>query len=398
MNNQKINISKISPVLMAFFVMSFVDLVGIGVDRVSKDMSLSATVAQLIPSAAFLWFFILSVPVGVLQSRLGKKTMLNVGMGVTALGLLVPFFFYSFAMVLVGFALLGIGNTIVQVSANPLLVDVVPGNRTSSFLSFSQFVKAIGSMLGAPLAAFFAAQFGDQNWKLLFLVFGIVSILAVLWLGSKKIEETKLKGYKATFASSFKLLGNGFVLLMILSIFLVVGVDVGFNSNSGQFLIKQFHIDQTAAESGRSVYFLGRMLGTFAGAIMLTRISSRKFFMWTSVLGIICLVAILLVKSPAMAWGLVFLIGLAVANIWPLVFSIAIEKHPTQSNEISGLVMMAISGGAVIPLLVGWISDLSNIALGMTLLVACMIYLWAVSVYCLKKQVSGSATDQEYSG
>jgi len=383
MATEKINISKISPVLMAFFVMSFVDLVGIGVDRVSKDMSLSATVAQLIPSAAFLWFFILSVPVGVLQSHLGKKNMLNIGMGVTALGLLVPFFLYSFAMVLVGFALLGIGNTIVQVSANPLMVDVVPGNRASSFLSFSQFVKAIGSMIGAPLAAFFAAQFGD--WKLLFLVFGIVSVLTVVWLGSSKIEETRIEGYKATFSSSFKLLGNGFVLLMVLSIFLVVGVDVGFNSNSGQFLIKQFGIDQTAAESGRSIYFLGRMLGTFAGAIMLTKISSRKFFMWTSLLGIFCLTAIVLVKSDAMAWVLVFLIGMAVANIWPLVFSLAVEKFPSQSNEISGLVMMAISGGAVIPLLVGWVSDISNIALGMAILIACMIYLWAVSIYCLKK-------------
>ena len=383
MATEKINISKIAPVLMAFFVMSFVDLVGIGVDRVSKDMSLSATVAQLIPSAAFLWFFVLSVPVGVLQSRLGKKTMLNIGMGVTALGLIVPFIFYSFAVVLIGFALLGIGNTIVQVSANPLMIDVVPGNRASSFLSFSQFVKAIGSMLGAPLAGFFALKFGD--WKLLFLVFGIVSILAVVWLGSAKIDETRIEGYKATFSSSFKLLGNGFVLLMVLSIFVVVGVDVGFNSNSGQFLIKQFGIDQTAAESGRSVYFLGRMLGTFAGAIMLTKISSRKFFMWTSLLGIICLAAIILVKSDVLAWGLVFMTGLAVANIWPLVFSIVAAKFPSQNNEISGLVMMAISGGAVIPLLVGWVSDISTIGIAMTILIACMIYLWVVSIYCLKR-------------
>ena len=137
--------------------------------------------------------------------------MLNVGRVVAALGLLVPFFFYTFEMVLVGFALLGIGNTIVQVSANPLLVDVVPGNRTSSFLSFSQFVKAIGSMLGAPLAALFAAQFGD--WKLLFLVFGVVSILSVLWLGSVKIEEKERK-IKATIASSFKLLRNWIRTLM----------------------------------------------------------------------------------------------------------------------------------------------------------------------------------------
>ena len=381
--NTKINISKILPVLMAFFVMSFCDLVGIGVDRVSSDMHLSATLAQLIPSAVFLWFFLLSVPVGILQSRLGKRFILNIGMGITAIGLLVPFLFYSFTMVLIGFALLGIGNTIVQVSANPLLVDVVPGNRTSSFLSFSQFVKAIGSMIGAPLAGFFAIQFGD--WKLLFLVFGIVSILSVVWLGSVKIEETKQEGLKATFGSSFSLLGNNFILLMVLSIFLVVGIDVGFNSNSGQFLMKHFGIGQTSAELGRSVYFAGRTLGTFAGAIMLTRISSRKFFFWTSVLGIISIVAILLIPSRIIAWGLVFIIGLAVANIFPLVFSIAVEKLPARSNEISGLMIMAVSGGAVIPLLIGWVSDISNIAIGMSVLILCMIYLLSVSVYCQKK-------------
>lgn len=383
MNAEKINLKKVAPVLMAFFVMSFVDLVGIGVDRVSKDMSLSATLAQLIPSAAFLWFLLLSVPVGVLQARLGKRFMLNIGMGVTALGLLVPYFFYSFTMVLTGFALLGIGNTIVQVSANPLLVDVVPGNRTSSFLSFSQFVKAIGSMLGAPAAAFFALKFGD--WKLLFLVFGIVSILPVLWLGTIKIDESRQEGLKVSISSSFRLLGTGFILMMVLSIFVVVGVDVGFNTNSGQLLIKHFGIDQTAAEQGRLIYFFGRMLGTFAGAIMLTKITSRKFFMWTSLLGIIFLAAILLIKSTALAWVLTFLIGLAVANIWPLVFSIAVEKYPLRSNEISGLMIMAIFGGAVIPLLVGWISDISSIQTGMIVLVACMVYLWAVSLYCLKK-------------
>lgn len=383
MNTQKVNITQIAPVLMAFFVMSFVDLVGIGVDRVIKDMDKSATLAQLIPSVAFLWFFLLSVPVGVMQSRLGKRFMLNIGIGVTALGLLVPYFFYTFELVLVGFALLGIGNTIVQVSANPLLVDVVPGNRTSSFLSFSQFVKAIGSMIGAPLAALFAAQFGD--WKLLFLVFGIVSILSAVWLGSVKVDEKKQEESKATFSSAFKLLGTGFVLMMVLSIFLVVGIDVGFNSNSGQFLIKQFGIDPIAAESGRSVYFFGRMLGTFAGAIMLTKISSRKFFMSTSVLGLLCLIAILLVKSPAMAWGLVFLIGLSVANIWPLVFSIAVERYPTRNNEISGLMMMAISGGAIIPFLVGWVSDISSMTLGMSILIVCMVYLLSVSIYSLKR-------------
>jgi len=381
----KLNIKQILPVLMAFFVMSFVDLVGIGVDRVKADMNLSSTLAQLIPSAAFLWFLILSIPVGILQARYGKKLILNIGMGVTALGLLVPFFVYTFPTVLLGFALLGIGNTIVQVSANPLIVDVVPSNRTSSFLSFSQFVKAIGSMIGAPLATVFASYF-TKDWKMLFFVFGIVSILTIVWLAATKVDEVRQEGYKATFGTTFKLLNNGFLLLMVISIFLVVGVDVGFNSNSGQFLMKHFNIGQTAAESGRSVYFLGRMIGTFLGALLLTKISSRKFLLWTNVLGIIALVAILTLPGKALAWGLVFIIGFAVANIFPLVFSIAVEKYPERNSEISGLMITAICGGAVIPLMIGWISDISNsVVIGMSILVACMVYLLAVSLYCLKR-------------
>ena len=386
---EKVKITKVLPVLMAFFVMSFVDLVGIGVDRISLDLKLSPTLAQLIPSAAFLWFLLLSVPVGVLQSRLGKRFMLNIGMLVTALGMLVPFFLYNFAMVLVGFALLGIGNTIVQVSANPLLVDVVPGNRSSSFLSFSQFVKAIGSMIAPPLAAMFAVRFGD--WKLLFLAFGIVSILTVLWLGLTPLNESRDAEIKASFRSAFKLLGNKFVLLMVLSIFVVVGIDVGFNSNSGQFLINSFGIEQTAAESGRSFYFFGRMVGTFGGALILTKISSRNFFVWTSVLGLVSLAVMLLFPYISDSWNiwiinaLIVIVGLAVANIFPLVFSIAVDRFPQRSNEISGLMMMAISGGAIFPPIMGWITGISNNVFGMSVLLFCMLYLLIVAYWVRKR-------------
>ena len=380
---KKMNLSKIAPVLMAFFVMSIIDLVGISVDRVQEDMQLSNTLAQLIPSVTFLWFFLLSVPVGIIQSRIGKRLMLNIGMVVTALGLLIPFIFYSFSMVLLGFVFLGIGNTIIQVSANPLLVDVVPGNRTSSFLSFSQFVKAIGSMIGPPLAAVLASQFGD--WKLMYLVFGVVTVFSIIWLSAVKIVESKQEEIKATITSSFKLLGNGYILIMVLSIFLVVGIDVGFNSNSGQFLMKRFGIDPEAATMGRSVYFFGRLLGTFAGAIILTSVSSRKLFVWTSVLGIIAFGTLLLIKSQVIAWGLVFITGIAIANIFPLVFALSVEKYPNRSNEISGLIMMAISGGAIIPLLVGGLSDITNVTIGMTVLLACWFYMFGVAVSTLKK-------------
>jgi fucose permease len=378
MTKSKISIKIVAPVLMGFFVMSFCDLVGIGVDRVKLDFGLSNAMAQLIPSAVFLWFFILSVPVGILQDRLGKKNVLNLGMMITAAGLLIPFLFYSFGMVLIGFALLGIGNTVVQVSANPLLVDVVPSNRRSSFLSLSQFIKAIGSMVAAPLAGWLAAQYGD--WKLIFIVFGVVSIVTVVWLGLSKIEETKNKEQRATFASSFKLLGNGFVAVMVICIFLVVGIDVGVNAVSGQFLLSKFGSEQTLAESARSIYFFGKMLGTFSGAILLTKLSSRKFFIWSSVLGLISVTGLVFAPSEMISMVIIFIIGLGVANIFPLVFSLTVGRYPDRANEISGLMIMAVSGGAVLPPLMGWIGDLSSVTASVFVMVAAIGFILIVSL------------------
>jgi fucose permease len=354
------------------------------VDRVKLEFGLSNTLVQLIPSAVFVWFFILSVPVGILQDRIGKRNMVNIGMGITALGLFIPYLFYTFSTVLFGFALLGIGNTIVQVSANPLLVDVVPSNRTSSFLSFSQFVKAIGSMIAAPLAGYFALKFGD--WKILFLVFGFVSMLSVLWLSMIRIEETKNLGQRATFASSFSLLSTGFISMMVMGIFLVVGIDVGINAVSGQFLHTRFpDAQQTFYESGRSIYFFGKMLGTFGGALMLALLPSRKFFFWSSILALLSIIALIFAPSAMSAMVIIFIIGLGVANIFPLIFSLAVEKYPVRTNEISGLMIMAVSGGAVIPILIGSLTDNVGVTAGMFVLVVCAIYELFVSLVNLRK-------------
>jgi len=378
MTKSKISLKLVTPVLLAFFVMSFCDLVGIGVDRVKLEFDLSNSMAQLIPSAVFLWFFVLSVPIGIIQDRIGKKNMLNIGMLVTAMGLFLPILFYTFEMVLMGFAMLGIGNTIVQVAANPLLVDVVPSNRRSSFLSFSQFLKAIGSMIAAPLAGWLALRFGD--WKILFIVFGVVSLLSVLWLAATKIVEIENKEKRATFASSFKLLKNGFVAVMVICIFLVVGIDVGVNAISGQFLLAKFGSEQTLAESGRSLYFFGKMLGTFGGAILLTRLSSPRFFVWSSVLGLLSLIAMVFAPTEMTALIVIFIVGLGIANIFPLVFSLTIEKYPDRANEISGLMIMAVSGGAVLPPLMGWIADISTVTASAFVLVAAAAFILLVSL------------------
>jgi len=369
----KVSLLIVSPVLFAFFIMSFCDLVGIGVDNAKADFQLSNTLAQLIPLAVFAWFFILSVPVGILQDRIGKKNMVNISMLITAGGLLLPFFYYSFPTLLIGFALLGIGNTIIQVSANPLLIDVVPQRTRSSFLSFSQFVKAVGSMIAPYLASFFAIRYG--NWKLVFLIFGVFSILSVLWLQLTKITETRTEGRRASFTSALRLLGEPYIALMVLGIFLLVGIDVGINSTSGQFLMERLGMEPEPAKMGRSLYFFGKMLGTFSGALLLTRINTRNFLLISAWATLVSLLVFLWSPFPVFALVLMFLMGLASSNIFPLIFVLTAGRYSSHTNEISGLIIMAVSGGAFIPPLAGKITDMGGVIAGMLVFVGCAIYL-----------------------
>ena len=381
MKTRKIYLFSIIPVLFSFFVMSFADLVGIGVDNAKADFQISNALAQLIPMAVFIWFFLLSLPVGIIQDRIGKRNMVNIGMLITAAGLMIPFFFYSFPMLLGGFALLGIGNTVLQVSANPLLIDVVPEERSASFLSFSQFIKSIGSMVAPFLASFFALSTG--NWKIVLLVFGIFSILSAVWLNFVKLEETFSSEEKATFSSALRLLKTPYILLMVLGIFFVVGVDVGINSTSGQFLMERMGMDVEPAKQGRSLYFFGKMLGTFLGALLLTRLNPRRFLLFSAIATLIMILAF--IGSPGIGWALttIFLIGMAASNIFPVIFSVTTNKYKTRANEIAGLMIMAVSGGAFIPPVAGKLTDLYSITTGVFVLVLCAAYLVFVAIYAL---------------
>jgi fucose permease len=387
---KKINPAIIAPVLLSFFVVSFIDLVGTGVDELKQDSNTPAYILQLIPFVALIWFFLLSVPVGLWQDRAGKKKVLNYGILITVMGLIVPVFGNTLPVILLAFALLGIGNTILQVSANPLLVDVVPANRASSFLSFSQFIKSLGSMVGpffaGMLGPWLARLFGDDSpgaWRYGLYAFALIAILSWAWLSLVNIEESKPDRAPATLNSCFKLLGIKYILLMVLGIFVAVGLDVSINSNIGTFLSGKLAVGDEAAKYAKSLYFLAKMIGTFIGALLLTRLHPGKFFLGSAFLLALALLVLAFTPNAASAWVIIFIVSLGLSNIFPLIFSITVGKYPDRANEISGLMMMAISGGAVIPFLVGWSMSV-YINGGILLMVALTIYLIGIALQATK--------------
>lgn len=380
MTSQKSKI--VLPVLLSFFIISFVDLVGTGVDELKQNSSTPEYLLQLIPFVAFIWFFLLSVPAGIWQAKIGKKRVLNIAILITATGLFVPALGNNLPVILVAFSLLGIGNTIMQVAANPLLVDVVSGKKASGFLSLSQFIKSVGSMIGpfvaavvGPLLAKLFNYEGAGTWRFGLYLFGIISLLSFFWLSVTKIEEKAESEEKVSVSSCFKLLSNRYITLMVLGIFAVVGIDVALNSNIGTFLHLKIGVGEEMAKYGKSVYFFAKMVGTFAGAIILMKLDPRKILRISSIVAILAVVALAFTSNEILAWIFVGVISLGVSNIFPLIYSITVGDYPQRSNEISGLMMMAISGGAIFPFLVG-LSMNYHLNGGLWLIFALLIFIF----------------------
>lgn len=381
MGKKTFNLQVLFPVLLSYIVMGFVDIVGVSTGYAQRDFDLSPGLAQLIPSMVFIWFFVLSIPVGILQNNYGKRKVLTTGIGFTALGMFIPFAIYTYTSLLACFILLGIGNTIIQVASNPLLQDVVSKEKFSSFMSLSQFIKAISSLLGPIIVTFMVTEFGD--WKLVFLVYGLTSIITGIWLAITPIVETS-SAFKASFRTSMSLLKNPFVASMVLAIFLIVGLDVGMNTNIQNLLVERFDVSLEKASLGISVYFTALMISRFLGALMLARVNNRVFLFWSALLTVLFLILLILSPDTLSANIFIFLVGLSSGNLFPLIFSLTVNKMPERANEISGLMIMAVVGGAVIPPLMGIINKNAGISLSFGLLVGCSLYVF-LTYFILKR-------------
>lgn len=367
--------------MISFYIMGFVDLVGVATGYVQKDFALSDSIAQLLPSMVFIWFALISLPTGIFQDRRGKKITVSIGIFITGIGLLIPFLMYTYPAVVLGFSLLGIGNTILQVSANPLLIDISTKNTQSANLSFSQFVKASAALLSPIFIAILVRVFGD--WKLIFPVYAIISIVIALWLLSIKIDEKSSSKPPATFGSIITLFKKKTVVVLVVGIFLIVGFDVGMNSNIALFLKSRFGLDLETAGFGISVYFGALMTGRFLGGVLLRYISERNFIIASLTLTFIGLAGIIFITNIEAIWVMIFIAGLGFSNIFPLLFSIAIDRMPDYANEVSGLIILAVSGGAVIPPIMGYVNQTLGSIAPILVLVACMLYVAYATLFIL---------------
>ena len=164
---------KIIPVLAAFFVMGFCDIVGISSDYMQTSFGWSSTMTGFVPSMVFIWFLFLGIPIGNKMNQWGRKNTVLLSMAVTIAGMFLPLVIYSSATCIVAYILLGIGNAILQISLNPLLGNVITDQRMlTSSLTAGQVIKAISSLVG-PEIVLFATLLSKQDDRCIFGSFSL---------------------------------------------------------------------------------------------------------------------------------------------------------------------------------------------------------------------------------
>ena len=377
----KTNKMAMLPVMLCFFAMGFVDLVGIASNFVKDDLHLTDSIANVFPSLVFFWFLIFSVPTGMLMNKIGRKKTVLLSLIVTLFSLLLPIFGESYGLMLVSFSLLGIGNALMQTSLNPLVSTIMKGGNLASTLTFGQFVKAIASFM-APYLAMWGAQasipaFG-LGWRVLFPIYLLIGILATLLLFSTPIEEEPIEGKASSFMQCLSLLGKPIVLLSFLGIMCHVGIDVGTNTTAPKILMERFNMSLNDAAFATSLYFIFRTLGCLTGSFFLRVMNNKVFFTISVLMMSLAMVWLGFGTRDTAVYFAIALVGYGNSNIFSMIFARALQSVPDKQNEVSGLMIMGLFGGTIFPLFMGFASDAMNQQLGAVLVMAVgVLYLFS---------------------
>ena len=347
------------PLMLCFFAMGFVDLVGIASNYVKEDLQLTDSVANIFPSLVFFWFLIFSVPTGILMNKIGRKKTVLLSLIVTLVSLALPILGENFGIMLISFSLLGIGNALMQTSLNPLISTVIKGGHLASTLTFGQFVKAIASFLAPYLAMWGAMGILPTlglGWRTLFVIYLVMGIFATLLLAGTPIEEEPV-GQASSVTSCLRLLGKPVVLLSFIGIMCHVGIDVGTNTTAPKILMERLGYSLNEAAFATSLYFIFRTMGCLTGSLFLRLLRTRTFFIISVVMMALSMAGLLFGHSQTVLYASIALVGYGNSNVFSMIFSQALTDMPEQKNEVSGLMIMGLFGGTVFPLLMGFASD-----------------------------------------
>ena len=370
----------ILPILFGYFIMGFCDIVGISSDYVQRSFGWSPTMTGFVPSMVFVWFLFLGIPVGNWMNRWGRKNTVLTSMAVTVVGMAMPLVAYNGATCMAAYALLGIGNTILQVSLNPLLGNVVACKALTSSLTAGQVIKAASALAGPEIVLLSVHHWGEGRWYYCFPLLGGITLVSAMWLAATPIsrEDSAPQGSDISVAGTLALLKDRTILLLFLGIFFIVGIDVATNFISSKLMAARFGWTAEQTKFAPQVYFLSRTVGAFVGTFMLARMAESRYFRANIVACAAALVALMAVHDQTVNLVCIGAVGFFGSSVFSIIYSMALQRRPDKANQISGLMITAIAGGAVVTPVIGLATGTVGITGGVVVVLACVAYL----TYC----------------
>ncbi len=367
--------------MFGFFIMGFVDIIGISTNYVKNDFShLTDSMVNLISLSCFFWFLVLSVPAGMLMNKIGRKRTVLISFAFHVLAMCLPLVTYDFITILIMFGLIGMGNTLLQVSLNPLVADVVSSDKLTGTLTLGQFVKAVSSFIGPILAASVIGS--TLGWRMVFPIYVVLSGLAFIWLSLTPIEDKRSGNSVISISSTFGLFKDRYILAFFIGILVLVGVDVGMNVTFPKLLMEKVGLSVEDAGLGNSIYFLSRTVGAFLGGILLMKSSELKFFTYSVWIALVGLFLLCISTNVWVTLTCVAIFGLGYANLFSIIFSLALKRIPDKTNEISALLIVGVSGGAILPPILGVVTDIFKDQVAAIVLIAVIwcYLLWLIGI------------------
>jgi len=390
-------------IFVVFFVISFLtNIIGPLVPDIIKSFNLNLTMVALLPFAFFIAYGVMSIPSGILVEKYKEKPVMAAAFVVACLGALLFSLLPSYSVAILSLFLIGTGMATLQVAINPLLrvsggeehfafnsvmAQLIFGG--ASFLSplvFSYLVSHLGNVSGqTPFLVRTLAKLTPKElpWVSLYWVFAavtLVMILVILLVRFPKVERTEEERAGA-WATHKMLFGKKIVILYFLGIFAYVGTEQGVANWISQFL-KTYHGFDPQLSGAKTVsWFWGMMTaGCLLGLVLLKLWDSRKILIGFSAAAVICLSAALFGPGPVALYAFP-LMGFCASVMWSIIFSLALNSLDSHHGSFSGILVTGIVGGAVIPLVIGWLGDRIGLRAGMFVLYLTLAYILSIGIW-----------------
>ncbi|HKK45359.1 MAG TPA: sugar MFS transporter [Balneolaceae bacterium] len=390
-------------IMLTFFVISFLtNIIGPLIPDIIKGFDLSLTLVAVLPFSFFIAYGVMSIPSGILIEKYREKKIMVAAFMVAFLGALILALFPNYLTAVCSLFLIGSGMAMLQVVINPLL-RTAGGEEHFAFNSnLAQLIFGLASFLSPMVYSYLVLNLQNTDrtsgpvlstlagivperlpWISLYWLFTVICLAMIVVIAISRFPKVELSEEEEVGAlqTHIQLLKNPIVILFFFGIFCYVGTEQGVANWISQFLSTYHGYDpQTTGATAVSRFWGFMTAGGILGLFLLKVLDSRYVLVGFTTLAIVSL-SLALFGSGEVSLIAFPLVGFFASVMYPVIFSLALNSLEEHHGSFSGILVTGIIGGAIVPLIVGWLGDLVELRFGMLFLYITMGYILSVGIW-----------------